>query len=161
MTPQQLVQRLGLQPHPEGGFYRETYRSPLPVQRPDGAQRAASTAIYYLLCNGAHSAWHRIRADEIWHFYSGSSLLIHEIAAGGVLHTHRLGAEPGAAFQAVVAAGHWFAAELADPKTFALVGCTVAPGFEFNEFELADSAALQQRHPDHAALIARLGASRS
>ena len=157
MTPHELVHRLRLQPHPEGGFYRETYRSSDEVQRADGSRRSASTAIYYLLCDGAYSAWHRIRSDEIWHFYQGTTLLVHELLPDGELLTHRLGAEPGATvFQATVQAGNWFSAELADPSSFALVGCTVAPGFEFSEFELAEVEALLGAYPGHEALIRRM-----
>lgn len=156
----ELIRRFDLKPHPEGGFFNETYRSAARVGRDDGAVRSASTAIYYLLCDGAHSAWHRIRSDEVWHFYAGEPLLVHVLADDGTLITHTLGdalTHPGAVFQAVVPAGLWFAAECADPATFALVGCTVAPGFEFSEFELADVAALKARYPQHGKLIERMG----
>jgi hypothetical protein len=164
----ELIRRFELQPHPEGGFFAETYRSSARVLRAGAPgetddTRAASTAIYYLLCDGAHSAWHRIRSDEVWHFYSGEPLLVHvldESDASGTLVTHRLGnplTHPDTVCQAVVPAGLCFAAECADPASFALVGCTVAPGFEFSEFELADAGALKAGHPRHAALIERLG----
>jgi predicted cupin superfamily sugar epimerase len=165
----ELIRRFDLKPHPEGGYFSETYRSTARVLR-DGetaATRSASTAIYYLLCDGAHSAWHRIRSDEVWHFYAGEPLHVHvldenggEAGGSGSIVTHRLGnplTHPGTVYQAVVPAGLWFAAECADPASFALVGCTVAPGFEFSEFELADAGALKARHPRHAALIERLG----
>ncbi len=157
-----LIAELGLKPHPEGGFYRETYRDAAHVTRlPDGAERSASTAIYYLLCDDAWSAWHRIRADEAWHFYAGDGIDVHVLMPDGALVTHRLGhplTQPGAVFQAVVPAGCWFAAERrAGTKGYALAGCTVAPGFEFSEFELADTAQLARSYPGHAALIARLG----
>jgi predicted cupin superfamily sugar epimerase len=159
----ELIRRFDLKPHPEGGFFNETYRSAQRVIREhDGLAhtRSASTAIYYLLCDGAHSAWHRIRSDEVWHFYAGEPLNVHVLDASGTLLTHKLGntlAHPDAVFQAVVPAGLWFAAECADPATFALVGCTVAPGFEFSEFEIADVDALKAQHPQHAQVIARLG----
>lgn len=159
MTANELVQALDLRPHPEGGFYRETYRSSDGVTRADGEMRSASTAIYYLLCDGAHSTWHRIQSDEIWHFYSGTTLLVHELLPDGQVRTHKLGATPPeTVFQACVQAGHWFAAELADPSSFALVGCTVAPGFEFSEFELADTEELLQAYPEHDMVIRRLKA---
>jgi predicted cupin superfamily sugar epimerase len=122
--------------------------------------RSASTAIYYLLCDGAHSAWHRIKSDEVWHFYAGEPLHVHVLDESGALVTHRLGnalTHRGTVFQAMVPAGLWFAAECADPATFALVGCTVAPGFEFSEFELANVDALKAQYPQHAAHIERLG----
>lgn len=161
----ELVRRLDLKQHPEGGFFSETYRSAERVMRDKNGggsteTRSASTAIYYLLSDGAHSAWHRIKSDEVWHFYAGEPLHVHVLDKTGALVTHRLGnalTHADAVFQAVVPAGLWFAAECADPATFALVGCTVAPGFEFSEFELADVDALKARHPQHAALIERLG----
>jgi predicted cupin superfamily sugar epimerase len=158
----ELIRRFDLKPHPEGGFFNETYRSAQRVIRDGGStqNRSASTAIYYLLCDGAHSAWHRIRSDEVWHFYAGEPLNVHVLDASGTLVTHKLGnalTHPDAVFQAVVPAGLWFAAECADPATFALVGCTVAPGFEFSEFEIGDVDALKAEHPQHAGLIARLG----
>ena len=157
----ELIRRFGLQPHPEGGYFRETYRAASKVKREGSEEtRTASTAIYYLLCDGAHSAWHRIKSDEVWHFYAGEPLLVHVLEEAGQLVTHRLGnplKHPGAVFQAVVPAGLWFAAECEDPATFALVGCTVAPGFEFSEFELADVEALSSAYPAQAEFIARLG----
>ncbi|MFM0067911.1 cupin domain-containing protein [Paraburkholderia aspalathi] len=158
----ELIRRFDLKPHPEGGFFSETYRSVDSVRRDDGSTqtRSASTAIYYLLCDGAHSAWHRIKSDEVWHFYAGEPLNVHVLDEAGRLITHTLGnalTHPDAVFQAVVPAGLWFAAGCADPATFALVGCTVAPGFEFSEFELADVEALKARHPQHAVFIERLG----
>lgn len=156
----ELIRRFALEPHPEGGFYSETYRSDTRVVR-DGAPgtdgtRAASTAIYYLLSDGAYSAWHRIRSDEVWHFYAGAPLEVHAIDEGGVLSTRRLGnplEHADTVFQAVVPAGHWFAARCCDPATFAFVGCTVAPGFEFSEFEIASADALAARFPVHRAII--------
>ncbi|MDE1183281.1 cupin domain-containing protein [Paraburkholderia sp.] len=164
-TQAALIRELDLVPHPEGGFYRETYRSAARVTREADADtadatRSASTAIYYMLCDGAHSAWHRIRSDEVWHFYAGDPLDVHMIDDAGVLTTHRLGnplTQAGTVFQAVVPAGFWFAAECRDATGFALVGCTVAPGFEFSEFEMADVSALRDAYPAHATLIARLG----
>ncbi|WP_027213181.1 cupin domain-containing protein [Burkholderia sp. WSM2232] len=173
----ELIRRFDLKPHPEGGFFSETYRSADLVSRVDAAAttsaagtpaapispaqtRAASTAIYYLLCDGAHSAWHRIQSDEVWHFYAGGPLQVHVLDTSGKLVTHRLGnalLDRDAVFQAVVPAGLWFAAECADPAGYALAGCTVAPGFEFSEFELADVDMLKTQHPQHAALIERLG----
>ncbi|CAH2805940.1 MAG: FIG018171: hypothetical protein of Cupin superfamily [uncultured Paraburkholderia sp.] len=167
-TQAELIRRLGLELHPEGGYFSETYRAAARVTRSSGladsTTRSASTAIYYLLCDGAHSAWHRIQSDEVWHFfYAGEPLNVHVLGEHGMLVTHRLGnalTDTQAVFQAVVPAGLWFAAEYADPSTFALVGCTVSPGFEFSEFELADIEVLKAQHPQHAALIKLLGPAR-
>jgi uncharacterized protein len=161
LDSRELIRRLNLEPHPEGGYFRETYRAKDRVLREGASEtRAASTAICFLLCDGAHSAWHRIRSDEVWHFYAGDPLDVHVIDAAGALVTHRLGnalKHADAAFQAVVEAGTWFAAECADPSGVALVGCTVAPGFEFSEFELAARGVLEERYPQHRDLISRLG----
>jgi predicted cupin superfamily sugar epimerase len=155
-----LISRLNLQPHPEGGYYRETYRAEEAVHRPGLAvDRSAGTAIYYLLSGDAWSAWHRIKSDEIWHFYAGGPLLVHVLDGRGGLTTHRLGnaiTDPGCVFQTVVAAGYWFAAERVRPDRYTLAGCTVAPGFEFSDFELADADRLAADYPAHRALVARL-----
>jgi uncharacterized protein len=123
---------LGLQPHPEYGHYRETFRDALTL----GNGRAASTAIYFLLCHGERSRWHRVDAAEVWHWYAGAPLLL-RVAAPGEARTLRLGADlaAGERPQAVVPAGAWQRAESRGAWT--LVGCTVAPGFEFVGFELA------------------------
>jgi predicted cupin superfamily sugar epimerase len=142
------VRRLGLQPHPEGGFYGETFRSPLRLTLPDGRTRSASTAIHYLLPPGAWSTWHRVRSDEVWHHYDGGALLLHRLGLAAV----RLDA---ATPQAVVPAGVWQAAE--PEREAVLCGCTVSPGFEFEDFEIGTAAALADEFPQEAALIRRLG----
>lgn len=158
-----IIENLQLQPHPEGGFYRQTYRSDERITRVgtdgDGGERRASTGIYYLLHGDAYSAWHRIDADEMWHFYAGDTLAIHMLDTHGRLITTRLGhqlEDPVAVFQCVVPAGCWFAAERQGAQGFSLVGCTVAPGFEFDCFELADVQTLLRRYPQHEAVIRRL-----
>lgn len=153
-----LVAALGLEPHPEGGHYRELFRSKQTVSYRD-TQRSAGTSIYYLLAQGAYSAWHRIDADETWYFHAGTPLAIHVIDPNSDLITHYLGnplEQPGAAFQVMVPAGHWFAAELTHADNFALVGCAVAPGFEFSGFELANEAAIAAAITRHGAWIRRL-----
>lgn len=147
MDPEDVVRRLGLLPHPEGGYYRETYRSPVTLDLPDGRRRAACTAIHYLLPRGARSAWHRVASDEIWHHYDGGVLLLH-ILGLGTRRLHR--GEP----QAVVPAGAWQAAEPEDDAV--LCGCTVAPGFEFADFEMGHGDELVAAHPDETGLIRRL-----
>jgi len=159
-TPDNLVSLLSLLPHPEGGHFKETYRSQSSVTRTeDGVSRSASTAIYYLLCGGERSTWHRIQSDELWHFYEGVPIRIYVLEPHGALSILRLGnplRHEGAQFQALVPAGRWFAAECEEPEGFSLVGCTVAPGFEFEEFEIADKRVLHQHWPEHGALIERL-----
>src|SRR5277367_3465504 len=148
------ITKLGLIPHPEGGYFRQTYRADLVIPREalqpnfTGA-RAVSTAIYFLLDGENFSAFHRIRSDELWHFYAGSSLQVHVIADDGGYSRILLGSNPdaGEVFQAVVKAGCWFASCLLVPKSFALVGCTVAPGFDFEDFELAKRSELIELFP--------------
>ena len=130
---QAIIDRLGLQPHPEGGWFTETYR-----QDPGDGSRGASTAIYYLLERGQRSHWHRVLdADEVWHWYSGSTLRLSRAAPGEPAQDIRLGPDlaGGEQPQSVIPAGHWQAAERLGDWT--LVGCTVAPAFDFAGFEMA------------------------
>lgn len=155
---QTLISALDLQPHPEGGHYREVFRSQQTVVFND-VNRCAGTSIYYLLAEGAFSAWHRIDADETWYFHAGSTLALHVLQPNGELVTYRLGnplTHEGTVFQAEVPAGHWFAAELIEPDDFALVGCAVAPGFEFSGFELADETILADAILRHGKAVERL-----
>ena len=155
-----IIRALGLKAHPEGGFFRETFRAPLVLDGnmlPHAASRAASTAIYYLLPAWAFSAWHRVRSDEGWHFYGGSPLELHMLTDEGEHVVERLGSEvlAGERPQAIVPAGRLQAARAPGPR-HALVGCTVAPGFDFADWELPSRASLSARFPSHAALIAAL-----
>jgi predicted cupin superfamily sugar epimerase len=133
LTAADIIARLELRPHPEGGYYRETFRD----KRADAQGRAASTAIYFLLARGERSHWHRIDAVEIWHYYAGSPLTLRIAHEGCTSHTVRLGPDvtSGQRPQAIVPASAWQTAETTGDWT--LVGCTVAPGFEFASFELA------------------------
>jgi len=138
-----LIDQLELQPHPEGGHYRETYRSSQLVATPQGP-RAASTAILFLLAAGESSCWHRIRSDELWHHHGGGGLRIFELDAGGQVRRTQVGLElaGGERPQHVVPAGSWFAATPVEGHPWSLVGCTVAPGFDFADFELASRSQL-------------------
>ncbi|MCE5241568.1 MAG: cupin domain-containing protein [Desulfobacteraceae bacterium] len=157
------VERLGLEEHPEGGFYRRTYQADEAIPGeclPErfGGARLLSTAIYYLLPGGGFSAFHRIKSDEMWHFYAGVPLDLHMLDDGGVHSTVRLGRDfdRGEVFQAVVKAGVWFGAVVCDPESYSLVGCTVAPGFAFEDFELACREDLLARFPEHREIVERL-----
>lgn len=195
------IEKLGLEPHPEGGYFRQTYKAEMMVQPSAGsdaaeshsvaraatrvgppaelfAARAASTAIYFLLEGDNFSAFHRLRSDEMWHFYAGSPLVVHVIDPSGEYSSIWLGddREREEVFQAVVKAGCWFASEISQnshvPRerrdastgseqtigraTYALVGCTVAPGFEFEDFELGKREDLARAYPQHRKLIERL-----
>jgi predicted cupin superfamily sugar epimerase len=156
MTPdvERLVSELQLLPHPEGGYYRETYRSTASVITAGGYQRSALTNIYFLLTGDSFSAWHRIDADETWHFYRGSDIIVSIIDHDGSLEERRL--SPAGPWQTTVPAGCYFAAHVPDIKGYALVGCSVAPGFEFSGFELASREALTAKHPQHVGAILRL-----
>ncbi len=159
-SPDQLIRYYQLLPHPEGGYFKETYRSGSTIDTGSNAfpgGRSYSTAIYFLLQRQDFSAFHRIKSDEIWHFYAGGTLLIHVIDLAGNLSTIRLGrnTDAGDTFQAVVSAGCWFASEPAGAD-YALVGCTVAPGFDFSDFELAEKEKLSADFPQHQDIIARL-----
>ena len=157
------IHRLGLQPHPEGGHYHQTYRSELLLSKQAlpgqfTGPRPASTAIYFLLDEANFSAFHRLQSDEMWHFYLGGTLLVHVIGADGQYSKIQLGSDPeaGEVLQTVVRAGCWFAAQVRDAGLFALVGCTVAPGFDFDDFELAERDRLSERYPQHRKLIEKL-----
>lgn len=162
MTAEFFIKHLQLESHPEGGFFKETYRSkgiiPSQCLTDVNGDRHYSTAIYFLLRQGDFSAFHRIKSDECWHFYEGSTLLIHVIDGKGNYSCTRLGRHihEGEIFQFVVPAGSWFASEPAPGSEFALVGCTVSPGFDFADFEMADSKALSKDYPQYRSLIERL-----
>jgi predicted cupin superfamily sugar epimerase len=151
-----VVTSLGLAPHPEGGFFRETFRAPLALDAPQGP-RAASTAIYFLLPAGSFSALHRVRSDEVWHHYDGDPVELHTIGDAGQARVVRLGRDlaRGDRPQVVVPAGVWQAAVPAGER-FALCGCTVAPGFEFADFEMPSRAELLRRFPTLRELVERL-----
>lgn len=163
MTADFFIKQLQLQPHPEGGFFKEMYRSKgiissqcLPSEF--NGDRRYFTAIYFLLQQGDFSAFHRIKSDECWHFYEGRTLLIHMIEQDGNYLRIRLGRkiDEGEVFQYVVPANCWFASEPAPETEFTLVGCTVAPGFDFSDFEMADAANLIKEYPQHHPTIKRL-----
>jgi predicted cupin superfamily sugar epimerase len=150
----ELVRALGLKPHPEGGYYHETYRASAQVQTPRGP-RAAGTAIYYLLPRGAIAAWHQVASDEVWHFYDGAPLTLYLLREGG-LETVVLGrdVERGERPQVVIPAGVLQAGLTSGDYT--LVGCTVAPGFDFADWEMPPRATLLARYPEHAELMHQL-----
>jgi predicted cupin superfamily sugar epimerase len=160
---QRWIEKLELEPHPEGGWFREFYRSEesiphsgLPDRFP--GTRNFSTAIYYLLGGSDFSALHRIRQDELLHYYDGASLTIHIIDPDRTYSKVVLGRriEAGETLVAVVKAGCLFGAEVNNPSSFTLIGCTVAPGFDFADFEVPGRDELLAEYPDHRALIERL-----
>jgi predicted cupin superfamily sugar epimerase len=150
-----IIELLGLAPHPEGGFYREMFRSPLDVDTQEG-HRAASTAIYFLLPGGTLSALHRVRSDEVWHHYGGDPVALH-ILRDGSHQILRLGRDlaGGERPQQVVVAGVLQAA-VPSGSDYALCGCTVAPGFDFADFEMPSRAELTAQMPALRDAIAKL-----
>ncbi len=153
-----VVDQLSLVPHPEGGFYRETFRASATVDVPDRATRNASTAIYFLLPADTFSAWHRVSSDEAWHFYDGDPLELHTIDPRTGIHTMNLLGRDLAAGerpQHVVSAGVWQAARPRGSR-FTLAGCTVSPGFDFADFEMPAREALLASLPMHRDLVIAL-----
>ena len=157
------IEKLQLTSHVEGGAFRELYRSKLTASRSVlpatfAGDRNFCTAIYFLLKENQFSAFHKISSDEIWHFYYGNALLIYEINKNGSLTEHRLGNDPekSETFQCVIQAGNWFASKVAEGGNYSLVGCTVSPGFDFADFELANRDELTKLYPQHSALIKEL-----
>lgn len=155
-----IVYKLQMNPHPEGGFYKETYRSNGLISKSSlsegfSGDRNYATAIYFLLTSENFSAFHRIKQDEIWHYYNGSSLYVHVIGLDGVYRKYAVGMQldQGELPQLVVPAGCWFASSVKDTNSYSLVGCTVSPGFDFNDFELAEREALIKEYPDHKKVI--------
>ena len=157
---QSLIESLNLKPLPlEGGYFRETYRSEatLPSQK-NGNVKSVSTCIYYLLTGQTFSAFHRLPSDEIWHFYCGAAVNLHTICDDGSIESIKLSGDiaTGAAPQVVVKAGTWQAAELAEEGSFALLGCTVAPAFDFEDYEHGERKVLLEQFPQHQEVISRL-----
>jgi predicted cupin superfamily sugar epimerase len=159
---QQIAKKLQLLQHPEGGFYRETYRSEeeISTQYNDNVspvKRNISTCIYFMLTSDSFSAFHRINQDEIWHFYRGSALKLYMISPDGELSIIKIGNDilTDETPQFIVPAGYWFAAEVINQNSYCLVGCTVAPGFDFADFELADKELLGELFPTHKEIIER------
>jgi predicted cupin superfamily sugar epimerase len=162
-TAQTYIDALQMEAHPEGGFFKETYRSHHLIDVTQGSggtsvQRSVSTGIYFLLEKNNFSAFHKIKSDEMWHFYAGQALEVLELNERGELGCTRLGSDilGGEVHQHVVPANTWFASRLAAGGSFSLVGCTVAPGFDFADFCLADQALLLAAFPQHSQTIAEL-----
>jgi len=148
MNAEEIIKSLGLVQHPEGGFYKETYRSVQSMETERGEIRNVCTAIYFLLENENRSLFHRIKSDELWFFHQGESLEI-VLIEEGTLKTIILGnrLEEGEVLQALIPANTWFASGVRDANAYSLVSCTVAPGFDFADFELAKREHLLQEYP--------------
>ncbi len=154
------IAHLGLNKHPEGGYFKEVFRSDEILSKKSlpgryTSFRSVSSSIYYLLKSEEYSSFHRLKSDEIWHFYSGSPINVYIISPLGKLKIHTCGpfAERGNVFQLLIPKENWFAAKVAEETSYSLVGCTVAPGFDFEDFELSKQEELLKRFPQHAELI--------
>jgi uncharacterized protein len=160
MTKEFLIKSLELLPHPEGGFYKETYRSEGKIAKGAlpaafGGDRNYSTCIYFLIGKENFSALHRIRSDEIWHFYYGDALEVIEINEDGELKKTMVGngLSQGEVFQYTVKSNTWFGSRVKEGGSFSLVGCSVAPGFDFSDFEMAERTNLIKLFPQHQKMI--------
>ena len=156
LTSLQLIARYQLQTHPEGGYYLQTYCSKEMILKEAlpgrfKGSRFFSTAIYFLLEGDQFSAFHRIQSDEVWHFYAGVGLEIYILYPDGRGEILKLGddIENDYSFQQMVPAGCWFGSKPIDSKGFSFVGCTVAPGFDFSDFEIGNRETLQKEFPAH------------
>jgi len=158
---EEIIRALNLKKHPEGGYFSEIYRSKEEITSlPERFKSAHSlyTSIYFLLQENDYSAFHILKSDEIWHFYEGTVLDIHIIRKDGSLETVSLGRNitKGERYQYLVESGQYFAAEVRDKSSFALVGCTVSPGFKYEDFEMPEREKLIAKYPLHTKVITRL-----
>jgi predicted cupin superfamily sugar epimerase len=158
-----LIEKLNLTAHPEGGSFKETYRSKGVVEKNNlpasyKSKRNFCTSIYFLLKSSEFSAFHRINQDETWHFYEGSTITIHQISPSGTYSKTTLGNDilNNQYPQYTVPANYWFGATVVKVNSYSLVGCTVAPGFDFEDFELAKRNKLQKKFPNHKNIIEKL-----
>jgi len=155
-----FIKKLNLQPHPEGGYYREVFRSQNSISKEGlsehySGERSALTSIYYLLKNGQKSHFHRLLSDEIWHFYSGGSIKLLVIDKAGKLEQKILGndLQNGESFTLCISSGEWFAATPLKDANYCLCGCIVAPGFDFSDFEMAKKSELLKLYPQYSNII--------
>jgi uncharacterized protein len=162
-TAEYWIEKLNLHKHPEGGYFNETYRNNenlsadlLPERYK--SERCFSTLIYFLLKGEDLSHFHKLKSDEIWHFYTGSRIIVHIINEQGVYSSISLGSdiEKGEVFHYVIQKNSWFGAEVSDKTSFCLIGCTVTPGFDFNDFELGEKQELLSKFPQHKEIIERM-----
>lgn len=162
-TSKDFVRLLEMDSHVEGGYYKETYRSNLIIPSESlpnrfNGDRSASTHIYFLLEFGQCSKLHRIASDEHWHFYAGQTLEVYEIKQNGTLLVHKLGnrLDKGEQFHTVIESGSWFGSRCMVPHSFSLVGCTVAPGFDFQDFKMGDRDEMLKEFPHLESIILEL-----
>jgi len=158
-----IISKLDLKPHPEGGYYRETYRSEGSIPKDALSEnymgdRNYATAIYYLITSQNFSAFHKITQDETWHFYDGAAMRLHIISPQGEYNELLIGnnLNRDEVPQFTVPGGYWFASEVSQPNSYSLMGCTVAPGFSFEDFIMPEREELLTLFPQHKQLIIKL-----
>lgn len=157
MTKQDYIHQLKLVPHPEGGFYREVYRSNDEInidRKGESVVRSTLTSIFFLLGSDDYSVFHRLKSDEIWYYHSGCSATIYIISPDGKLKEIIIGENHH--LQVVIPKHHWFGVIVNQPDSFILVSCAVAPGFDFQDFEMGKREELILNYPDHEGLIIKL-----
>jgi hypothetical protein len=148
------IGQLKMVSHPEGGFYKEVFRSRIEILKKNSTDlKQACSSIYYLLKSGDYSGFHRLASDEIWYFHKGEPLLIYELTVSGFLITHELSDLKTGRLSIVIESGSWFAAAIPSGNGFSLVSCAVAPGFNFDEFEMAKKDELILLFPEHRSII--------
>lgn len=159
-SPEYWIDKLNLIPHPEGGFFREVYRSEdkVFIDKPYNSYRVYSTSIYFMLTKYSFSHFHKLASDETWHFYDGAAINLHLIDENGNYYTFSLGLDDNSFPQYTIPKNTWFAAETTG--NYSLIGCTVAPGFEFDDFELANEDKLSIAFPQHNEIITKFAMSR-
>jgi predicted cupin superfamily sugar epimerase len=155
------IKKLKLKKHPEGGYYKEVYRSGEIISgehlpKRFKSSRNFSTSIYFLLEGKQFSAFHLLQSDELWHFYDGSDVIIYIVNEKGKLSKRKIGRGDDCNFQVAIEKKNWFAAELENKKSYSLVGCTVSPGFDFNDFVIGKQEELLNQFPNHRKLIEKL-----
>ena len=163
MKAKEIINHFNLREHPEGGYFKETYRSKEEILSKDLGEdfegnRNYCTSIYFLLTSEKFSAFHKISQDEIWHFYTGTTLKLHQISPEGTYSFVMIGNDfiNGEIPQYIVPAHYYFAAEVIKKDSFSFVGCTVSPGFDFRDFVLPSCATLSKEFPEHSEIIAQL-----
>lgn len=150
------IKKLKLELHPEGGYFTNTYVSDKKIDLPDyDGSRPVCTSIYYMLTGKQFASFHTIKSDEIWHFYSGSSLTLHMIDSNGGIEQILIGPDfdKGERYQVIIKSDRWFAASINDVNSYSLVGCTVSPGFDYRDWKLGDRRKLLAKYPQHRRII--------
>jgi predicted cupin superfamily sugar epimerase len=156
LTAEEIISVLNLKPHTEGGYYRQTYLSKLIIPlAQQHEKRPSSSSVYYLLRSNEFSAFHRLKSDEMWHYYLGSPLTLHTLHPASEHKTQILGPDlfKSQQPQILIPANTWFAAKVIHPNTYTLCGCTVTPGFDYADFELANRNELLTMYPQYKELI--------